>query len=1293
MGQADKNTNYNNKILNETKNMKKNKKISIDGEYTDKHKLIEIFENFRYHKLDVPCFDFILYLKKNNISKNRSFEIIKYLDMNNDGYISILEILNFVLKDLTFRSTKLLYKFLYLKIYKDLGFPSSEDFFSRYNFNIYDGININDLAKFYAALNIELPLIMKSYNELRSIFKPPLIYKNICELIDYYKNDPLINNYGPSEDVEEKYSLSINDFNLQMKNFVYGLLDKKDSIKEDYIRAKNIRQKLKPIMKNCVDKMNLSQYNLFFSRPLNMEPTLSTTIFRLLKTIMPNGEQLLDKNVLLMFIESYSGNSHLSNLSDLKNNKNKEAQKTKSIQKIMDILESYASPIKLVFESIPFRRSGLIPSSELMKYLQIFYGGIMAKNDLMHIIKNLDDNKKGFINYNQIQMFLYNFSKKYKCSMNIELKLITCNIYKNKYKSGEEYFMNDEFKGIVKNYQKITKKQHFKLYKELCSSFENRKELYYYLTRLSGASTYDIRYVTDVIDGYLEMDYYNKEIYKQYEQTSKREKLNKSKKEDFNEKLPEKKVFEKVVQNINLGDNGNIFMNQLLRQIPEDCQKTIKNYYDYKHLGYLSFPDFINISRDIYGPDINLNYKLCAQYIYKKYIKSPELVQSYLLQKVNETDITTYLTFDIIYSNFMYAFVNDKFLFEDFYSLYKEKKGKYIGMLKLHSFQQFIFYNNPELKAFAKVNFIKSVKEEIISEDNNIIMDLLKKKLISIREIIDMINVEECNLKKDFTIKEEYMKKILNKNFDYTEEEIDTFCNFFRFEEYKFNLKKFFLYDKETQNNKDIIIKEEIMPKIKEHILNSNILNFRQYRLKYFNVDFLTINEVYLKFSNLYNLTLFHSLLIVIDNQYLSIDKFFKDYELKDLFPEKEYDPTLKTIIIRLNSYFEEHKDKLKIFKEIDMDKNGVLSKEEFITLLNSMEDLNLEDNQKYKLLAVADKNKDGKINSKEFLSFIKSAKYLSDSSMINENKSNFHNINKKILYANSKFIPRFLNDITVVERNLEINKELFTEENSFLIAIIILQKDIFNNFYKFDSIEQDFNIADNEKTGKVSFFKFNSILKKRLFTLKDKNFQKFIDLAYKGLDKDFIESLKNEKMIDYKNFLNNLVNYHEDNKEQKSWESDKNAFVSVANIENKKEENDIYSSGNFIEETKVKKGKGNEVDIFNNYGKIESKNKNEEEENGKDENKKSRKSEESLLEEDSSKKENIVSQSENQFTDNNENNINEEDNNSTKRQKIEYNGSINSKEEKIGKDEKKLLNRSENYKESIPIGNSVLVE
>ena len=1334
MEKGDQNINYNTKSFNEIKRMDKNKNINIDGEYIDRNKLIIILENFSYHKLAIPCFDFLLYLTKNNISKQKSFEIIKYLDIDSDGYISILEIINFILKDLTFRSTKLLYKYLYLKIYIDLGFPSSEDFFSRYNFNIYDSINVNDLAKFYIALNIELPLIMKSYDELRNIFKPPIIYKNICQLIDFYKNDPLINNFGPSENEEEKYSISINNFDLQMKNFIYGFLDKKDCIKDDYTRASRIHQKLKPIMKNCVDKMNLSQYNLYFSRPLNMEPTLAMTIFQLLKTIMPNGEQLLDKKDLIMFLESYSGNSDISGIK-LTNSKNKEDQKLNNIQKIVDIIESYASPIKFAFETIPFRRSGLITSSELMKYLQMFYGGSVAKNDLMYIIKNIDSNKVGFINYNQIQMFLYNFSKKYKCSINIELKLITSNIYKNKYMSGDEYFMSDEFKGIIKNYQKITKKQHSVLFKDLCSSNKNRKELYYFLTKLSASSTYDIRYITDIINGYLEMDYYNKD---KFEDKTNKIKRKKSREEYFDEKLPEKKVFEQAVQNINLGDDGNVFMNQLLRQMPEDCQNTIRNLYDYNKLGYLPFPDFINISRDIYGIDINLNYKLCAQYIYKKFIKSPELVQSYLLEKVNETDITTYLTYDVLYSNFMYAFVNDKFLFEDFYNIYKEKKGKYNGMLKLHSFQQYIFYNNHELKAFPKLNFLKPNKQEINSEDNNVIKDLVQKKLINIREIIDMINIEECDLKKDFTINEEYFRKILSKHFDYIDEEIDTFCNFFRFEENKFNLKKFFLYDKETKNHKDIILNEEILPKIKDEILNCNIPNFRQYRLKHFKGDFLTINEVCNKFSNLYHLTLFHNLLIIGDEQYLSIEKFFNDFELKDLFPEKEYEPILKTAIYRLNEYFEEHKDKLKLFKEIDLDKNGVLSKEEFMTVLNSMEKLELEDNQKYKLLTIADKNKDGKINSREFLNFIKSAKYLSDSTSINEMKSTFPKINKEIAYNNSKFIPRFLNDITIVEDNLKKNKNILTKENGFLNAIIILQEDIVDNFFEFDSIEQDFTIADSEKTGKVPYFKFNSILKKRLFTLKDKNFEKFIDLANEGLDNDVEEMLKNEKNIDFKNFLENLANYNEEFKKQKSWVSDKKDSV-VSNEGKEKEEKEINeeekekngekeengkageNADNKIElggntEEKVDKDDVEELEKFNENGKVGGEAKENEIYNGKEEidekSQKSKKSQQYLFDEiirnESEENKNESKESEKKdIFENNEENVDENNkieecnsgNNSEKGKIAEIENNSNQDNNEDDRKTEEIIDKKEEdennkkYDESIQLGGALLEE
>ena len=237
-----------------------------------------------------------------------------------------------------------------------------------------------------------------------------------------------------------------------------------------------------------------------------------------------------------------------------------------------------------------------------------------------------------------------------------------------------------------------------------------------------------------------------------------------------------------------------------------------------------------------------------------------------------------------------------------------------------------------------------------------------------------------------------------------------------------------------------------------------------------------------MKYLILYNSSLFHCLCIINEDKFLSIEKFFDEFELKDLFQEKEYEPILKTAIIKLNNYFEEHKDKLKLFKEIDLDKNGFLSVEEFMTLLNSLDDLNLEDNQKLKLLKVADKNKDGKINSKEFLTFIKSAKYLSDKNSINEMKSTFPQINKKIAIEKTNFIPRFLEDKSLVEKNLEINQTIYKELNGFLNTIIILQKDIVENFFNFDCIEQDFTIADSEQSGKVSYSRFNSILKKDFF-------------------------------------------------------------------------------------------------------------------------------------------------------------------------------------------------------------------
>jgi hypothetical protein len=332
--------------------------------------------------------------------------------------------------------------------------------------------------------------------------------------------------------------------------------------------------------------------------------------------------------------------------------------------------------------------------------------------------------------------------------------------------------------------------------------------------------------------------------------------------------------------------------------------------------------------------------------------------------------------------------------------------------------------------------------------------------------------------------------------------------------------------------------------------------------------------------------------------------------------------------------------------------------------------------------------------------------------------KSTFPNINKKIAISNTKFIPRYLNDKTIVDKNLEINKNIVEERNGFLKAIIILQEDIVDNFFKFDCIEQDFNLADSEKTGKASYFKFNSILKKRLFNLRDKNFEKFIDLAHEGLDKNVKEELKNEKMIDYRNFLNNLINYNEEIGLHKSWESEEKKVEIEEKEEEKEKENKL--GGTAIEESKVDKDDVDELGEFNTFSQNAGDNntnkdkKNEDKDDTRRNNEEDKeKSREYLLDNESEKEEkenkeenknentnnNIDSEGNKDFNNNDNNNLGEKKSDDIKELEetnnnidiLQNNDGLNPiipKEDNIDKDKNK-----DKDKESIQIGNDAIEE
>ena len=93
--------------------------------------------------------------------------------------------------------------------------------------------------------------------------------------------------------------------------------------------------------------MNYSKYIKFFAKPMKFNSFFALIIFQLLKTFSKKGEQIISKNDLLIFFNSYSFD------------KNKKSIKKKDIKEILKNIQQVGAPIKYAFEIIPFRKNGL----------------------------------------------------------------------------------------------------------------------------------------------------------------------------------------------------------------------------------------------------------------------------------------------------------------------------------------------------------------------------------------------------------------------------------------------------------------------------------------------------------------------------------------------------------------------------------------------------------------------------------------------------------------------------------------------------------------------------------------------------------------------------------------------------------------------------------------------------------------------------------------------------------------------------------------------------------------------
>ena len=399
---------------------------------------------------------------------------------------------------------------------------------------------------------------------------------------------------------------------------------------------------------------------------------------------------------------------------------------------------------------------------------------------------------------------------------------------------------------------------------------------------------------------------------------------------------------------------------------------------------------------------------------------------------------------------------------------------------------------------------------------------------LPIKNVINMIS-KDYDLDNNITINEIFLQNLFEQKLNFNDEDIKLIIKKFRYNIYenKFDLKKFVFYIEENISQKKFDLNTDFIEKVKKVIYKSNTTNFRSFINKEFKgkyqFNFLEFYESFNKLNiNLYDLIL----TFPTESNIFNITKFFKKNGLMNLFTTESFEPSMKKSLKKLNDYLKQRKNRDSLFKKFDLDRNGTLQINEFKKIILSCKDINLSDEQVNNIIQVADNNKDGVIDPAEFINFLDT---------LNETEQlEFKNKTSNLLYNNNDkppqpFESKFLFDLTDIKKNLLDNMNYLKQNknDNFLNYITLLQNDLIRNYNNTNSLE--FLLVNNDlnKNGKIKKDAFQSILKQKLLSIEENALQQFILLCEKNLFPDVKANLFMKGLVDYNNFLKNLIQYN----------------------------------------------------------------------------------------------------------------------------------------------------------------------
>ena len=1118
-------------------------------DYQDDYIIISSIEKIDIDFPYITCHDLISHLNRDKrettiYNQKKSVvisQIVKIIDKDEDGFISGTDILNFLLEYLQYKSSKIAISCIKAKLSKYYQ-QSAKDFFNEHYEDYSDNrtIETKKIGEFLDCHFLIPPVVTKKIiKDFKSHMNPPYILGDLINEFENESEDELENNYLEEAFKNVTFDSFENDITMIVskilgdikRNESYDLLIRK--FNENLNTALKIKQNEDDNNYEIDVIYNANEFTNNFLKPLHINMHLGMTLFNLIKkqTKFVTATDVISLNDIRLFFIAFLP----------------PIPPALTIDEILDQMEKKGPGLNLAIEEVPFSQNGLVAICEVMNILGRYYP-LFDRGDLMKIVELIDKSKSGLVSYEQLQNFLTENSKKEKFSYLLELKLIMSkllsqNLIKSK---SEEYFYTASRTEFVRDYANISKEEHEFLFNKLIESTFALSEFYDKIQKKQGNRRgYNMKILCD------ELNYFSVSV--------------ESIEIDDSILLPNIYTIEEILQHIHLGMNGKIAIFELCRPLKEKQRVLFSQEIDREKNGSISLKELINQLRRLYGFEINVNIKLLAENICYKHNfdgdNKKEKIYNYIIERLDIDSIRDVQIYKSeFYNIFREDFLDDEILFEEFFEYYKLKEEEN-DTVDLEDFFYFLL-GEEKTKAQREEDNRKEFIRNDISDENVIVnKNLLSKEFepsksseseepgqeesivqfsenilkrydnedLTLRDIINMFTPKY--IEDNITIKNSYVETLFTKTLPQKllKDEINVIIKEFSVDDSKdyFDLKRFCIYINATYPRSKFQLEKYVIEPIKDFVMNSPTTSFRDFVNTYFNKKYvLSFKQVLNSFPTMFKLTIYDCVMLFEKQKKLTIVDFFNEYKINELFTSESFDPSLNGPLKKIKDYFNSRSNVDSLFKKFDLDSNGELTYDEFIKALFQCKDLNLTENQIESIVKVADKNQDEKIEPAEFLSFLKT---INDPEEIkDDNKPGYLLPKIKPKENIQPFEPKIVTNIALIKENLlrNTNATKIDKNNKFLNYIAILQEYLIKNYNNTLNMEYDFKLIDTNNDQLINKDSFKKIIEKRLTTLEDKVYYKFVSLAEQGIPSfQNLENKTNHK-INYVNFLNNLMNY-----------------------------------------------------------------------------------------------------------------------------------------------------------------------